>query len=154
MSNLVRRAYDTLKHVPGGMTVFSKIVGRAAPYTGTLGARVLEIGEGYARVELRDRKGVRNHLKSIHAVALVNLAEMTSGVGMIYGFPADARGILTGLSIEYIKKARGTLTAECRCPVPESSERSKYDVEIEIRNSDNVVVARATAHWLVGPKSR
>jgi acyl-coenzyme A thioesterase PaaI-like protein len=56
------------------------------------------------------------------------------------------------LSIEYVKKARGRLTAECDCEIPSGSERRHYEVSGVIRDADGDVVARATARWLVGPR--
>lgn len=147
----IRTLWGALSSLPGGKTVFSKAVGRMAPYTGTIGAQVVDVRPGFARVQLRDRKAVRNHLRSIHAVALVNLGELTTGLAMMAGLPDDARGILTGLSIEYLKKARGLLTAECTAETPSSSERREYDVRADIKNEAGEVVARATARWLIGP---
>ena len=113
---------------------------------------MLELRPGYARVEMRDRRAVRNHLSSVHAIALMNLAEVSSGLALMYGLPADARAILTGLSIEYLKKARGTRTAEAELEVPSSSERREYEFESVLRDGAGDVVARARARWLVGPK--
>jgi acyl-coenzyme A thioesterase PaaI-like protein len=101
---------------------------------------------------MRDRKRVRNHLNSIHAVALVNLAEVTSGTAMLMALPAGVRGIVTGLSITYIKKARGTLTAECRCEVPAVTAETRLDVHAEIRDPSLDVVAKATVTWLLSPR--
>lgn len=148
---VLRALWDKLHGIPGGKRAFSWAVGTMAPYTGTIGATVVELGSGYARVELRDRRKVRNHLKSVHAVALMNLAELTTGAAMISGLPDGMRGILAGLSIDYIKKARGTLTAECTIDVGESMERREVPVEGIIKNAQGEEVARATARWLVGP---
>ena len=151
-ANPVRDLWDRLSPLPGGPTLFSVALGRIAPYTGTIGARVRELRPGYARVEMRDRRAVRNHLRSVHAIALMNLAEVSSGLALTYALPDDARAILTGLSIEYLKKARGTLVATAQLDVPRTSERREYAFESVITDDAGDVVARASARWLVGPR--
>ena len=151
-ANPVREQWDRLSRLPGGRRLFGLVLGRMAPYTGTIRPRVRELSAGHARVEMRDRRAVRNHLRSVHAVALLNLAEVTSGLALNYALPPDARAILTGLSIEYLKKARGTLLATADFEPPATSERREYAVESVIRDAGGDVVARATAHWLVGPR--
>jgi acyl-coenzyme A thioesterase PaaI-like protein len=150
----VRTNWERLKGMPGGKRLFSWAIGRSAPYTATIGAIVDELEPGYAKVLLHDRKKVRNHLNSIHAIALMNLGEITSGLAVLSGMPDDARGILAGLSMEYHKKGRGTLTAECRCSLPETSERAEYTIVAEIRDTDGDLVATANARWLIGPMKK
>ena len=141
--------WKRLSRVPFGRTLFSILIGRMAPYTGTMGARVQELSPGYSRWTLRDRRKVRNHLNSIHAVALVNLAEVASGTAMLTALPPGTRGIVTGLSITYLKKARGTLTAECRCTIPSINGPTDYDVQADIRDESGEVVAKGTVSWLL-----
>jgi acyl-coenzyme A thioesterase PaaI-like protein len=147
----VREQWNRLKGVPGGKRLFSFMIGQMAPYTGTIGAVVDELEPGYAKVLLKDRRKVRNHLKSVHAIALMNLGEVTTGLAVLGGMPEDARGILAGLSMEYHKKGRGLLTSECRCDLPKTSERQEYLIVGEIRDAGGDLVATATAKWLIGP---
>ena len=137
---------------PFGKLLFSFAVGRMARYTGTIKPRVQELRPGYARIRMRDRAAVRNHLKSVHAIALMNLAEVTTGLAMLAGMPDDARAIITNLAIEYKKKARGALEAECTVEPPRSNERREYVLEGIVRDDAGDEVARATARWLVGPR--
>ena len=148
----IRAQWDRLSPRPFGKRLFSFLLGRTVPYTGTIGARVQALRPGHATVTMRDRRGVRNHLRSVHAIALLNLGEVTSGLALNYALPADARSILKGICMEYHKKARGTLTATCDAPVPEGSEEREYELLAEIRDEAGEVVATARARWLVGPR--
>ena len=150
--NLLRSVWDRLSRLPKGPHLFSKLVGQAAPYTGSMNARVRELRVGYARVTIRDRRKIRNHLNCVHAIALANLAELTGNVAMGYSMPDDARFIVAGLSIEYLKKARGEITGESHCPVAETSAETTYEVPVVLRDRDGDEVARATLLTLVGPK--
>jgi acyl-coenzyme A thioesterase PaaI-like protein len=152
--NSIRDAWDRLHTLPGGTQMFSRLVGIMAPYTGSMGASVVELERGRSRVLLRDRRSVRNHLRCVHAIALANLAELAGNIVVAYSLPDDARFIVSGLSIEYVKKARGTLTATCEMEVPSSNQRAEIQVPVIISDAGGDVVARATLHTLIGPKKR
>jgi len=153
LSMQIRSNWDKLSGMPMGKWLFSRAIGWMAPYTGTVGAMVDDLRPGYARVLLKDRKKVRNHLNSVHAIALMNLGEMSTGLALMSAMPDDARGILSGLSMDYHKKARGLLTAECSCEVPETCERQEYEILGEIKDESGDLVATARARWLIGPRS-
>ena len=139
-----------LSPLPFGPSLFAWIFGRTVPYSGALGARIRHLEPGRVRLELRDRRAVRNHLNSVHAVALANLGEMASGLAMTTALPDGVRSIVLGLSAEYLKKARGTLTAEAVVAVPEVRAQTDLDVQAEIRDERDVV-ARVTVRWRLGP---
>lgn len=150
--NLIRELWDRVHRLPGGKRLFSRAVGMAAPYTGTMGAQVVALRRGHSEVTLADRRAVRNHLQCIHAIALANLAELTGNVVVAYSMPDDARFIVAGMTMEYVKKARGTITGTCDVDVPRSSERREIQVPVVMRDAGGDVVARATLRTLIGPK--
>ena len=143
-----------LSRIPGGRWLFNRILARMVPYSGSIAARITDLEPGYARIELPDRRRVHNHLNSIHAVALVNLGELTSGLAMMAALPAGMRGIVTALNIVYIKKARGTLIAESRSQLSPDLMAIDDDVDFkvvtDIRDHDGDMVAQAEVTWRLG----
>lgn len=152
--NLLRDAWNLLSGVPGGKVLFSRLVGRMAPYTGSIHAQVSVLRMGYCEVQMADRRAVRNHLDCVHAVALANLAEMTGNLALAYALPDDARFIVSGMEVEYTKKARGMIVAISEPPLPRTSTRAAYDITVTLRDRSGEEVAKAVLHSLVGPKPR
>ena len=144
------RLWDQLHERPAGPWLFSRIIGVAIPYTGTIKPRVREVRPGYARVELLERRRVRNHLRSIHAIALANVGEFTGGLAMTATLPPDVRSILLKLEVEFVKKARGLVTAECWVEVPEVSEPVDHIVRTVVHDSAGDQVCRVAATWRLG----
>ena len=147
----LRALWRRLAPLPGGKTLFSLLLGRISPYSGTIGARVEELSPGFCRASLRDRRRVRNHLNSVHAMALANFAELTSGLAVLSGLAPGVQGIVTGFSITYQKKARGRLTAECRVSGLEVVVEREQEAEVTVSDTAGDVVARATARWRLRP---
>ena len=148
----LRAQWRRLAALPGGKRIFSMVLGRYVPYTGTIRAVIQQLEPGLCVASLHDRRGVRNHLGSIHAMALANLGEMVTGLALMNSLPDKARGILAGFSVEYLKKARGRLTAECRCEIPADNSEREYQLTGEIRDAEGDIVSIAQARWLVGPE--
>src|SRR6187549_2537658 len=111
----IRTLWDQLSPLPGGNQVFSRLLSMRIPYTGSIKAEVLRLAPGYASIQMRDRRTLRNHVNSVHAIALTNLAELTGNAALAYSLPEDARFIVTELTMRYLKKARGTIAARCQC---------------------------------------
>ncbi len=147
----LRQRWRQLTALPGGRWLFSRLLGSMAPYTGSIGALVEVLEPGYCKVRLKDRRAVRNHLHSIHAIALCNLGEVATGLALMNSLPENARGILVGICADYHHKARGTLHAECRCEIPPDNREQQYEVVATLHDSNGETVTTVTATWLIGP---
>lgn len=147
----LRTYWQFLSTKPMGKWLFSRIIGWIAPYTGTIGANVVTLESGHGVVTVRESRRISNHLKSVHAIALVNLAEKVTGLTLLFSLPDNSRGILVGIQMDYHKKARGLLTAECHCEIPQTNEEKEFRVEGKICDEEGDVVASAVARWLIGP---
>src|SRR5690606_24026503 len=89
----------------------------------------------------------RQHLGAVHAIALANLAELSSGMAMLTAMAPDVRGIVTGITIAYHKKARGLLTATGTAAPPIVTEPVAAEARAQIHDESGELVAEATVTW-------
>ena len=140
--------WDRCAYLPWGHYVFSWMLSKKVPYTGSIKPLVRELRSGYCKVEMKDHKSLRNHLNSLHAIALINLGEVASGLAVLSALPPKAKGIVTHLEIDYFKKARGAIRAESQFVLPDSTQE-KIEVEVvsDLFDLAGDRVASVKARW-------
>jgi acyl-coenzyme A thioesterase PaaI-like protein len=144
------RLWHRLHPLPGGTWMFSRLFGWQVPYSGSVRPHIRMLEPGHAEVEISDRRANRQHLGSIHAIALLNVAEQASGLALLTGLPDGIRGIVTQISMQYFKKARGTIRAVSRVIAPTVTGDVELDVTVDCLDRGGNVVARATVRWRLG----
>ena len=151
---LLKSSWAALNGIPGGKLVFSKLIAQFVPYTGSIGAKVVSLEEGRAVISLQQRRRLENHLNSIHAIALANLAELAGNMALTFTMPPGGRFIVTRIEIDYLKKARGFILAEGVADLPKViTENIDAQSHVTIRDSAGDVVVKATCYCKVGPSS-
>ncbi len=135
-------AYNAASRVPlVGKGIFSRVVQVTAPYFATIPATVESVEPGRGVVRMRHLPWVRNHLGTVHAIALCNLAEMTMGITAEATVPAGHRWIPKGMTVEYLAKARGTMRATATLDLPgETSDGIEIPVAISITDPEGTEV--------------
>lgn len=136
-----------------GRWLFSRLIGFAVPYSGSIGARVVSLRPGHVVLTLRDRRAVRQHLGAVHAIAIANLAELASGMAMLASLGPDTRGIVTEITIRYHKKARGLLCATGTATPPQVTGPVESGARAEIHDQAGDLVAEAAVTWRLDLRS-
>jgi len=156
MAASVLSQYRRLSRWPMGRWLFSRAVCFRAPYFATIAPRFIALEPGRCEVKIRDRRRVHNHIGTVHAIALCNLAELSAGVMTEASLPATMRWIPKGMTVEYLKKARGTMRAIATPDIPIVGSAAGYDlpVAVSVFDPQGDEVFRARIMIWVSPKSR
>lgn len=112
------RAHGIAERVPFGRTLLSGAFRFAAPYFLTIPATIDTLEPGRAVAHMHHRPWVRNHLGTVHAIALCNLAELTMGLAAEVTVPPTHRWIPRTMSVDYLAKAVGTMTGTAILELP------------------------------------
>lgn len=150
----VLSAYRTLARWPAGRWLFSRLVCWKAPYFSSIAPRIETLEPGRCIASLRHRRAVTNHLGTVHAIALCNLAEFTGGLACDASIPASMRWIPKGMTVAYLKKAVGTMraTATPAFPPREAAEGYELPFEVVVENPAGEAVFKAGIAMWVSPK--
>lgn len=139
--NLVR--FNRLAALPGGKRLFTLTVCRAAPYFASIKPHIEALDVGYARASMAKRRKVLNHIGSVHAIAMCNLAEIVAGLMTDVSIPDGARWLPTGMRVEYLTKATTDLVAVANGSAIDWSQPGFIEVPVAITDSADTVVFRA-----------
>jgi acyl-coenzyme A thioesterase PaaI-like protein len=136
---------------PLGGWLFSRLVCFKAPYFATIAPRIVVLEPGRCEALMEDRRRVHNHIGSVHAIALCNLAELTAGVMTDASLPAGMRWIPKGMSVQYLKKASGLLRGVATPKTAVAGSAGGYELPVLVSVFDasgDKVFAAEVAMWL------
>lgn len=153
-TNLAQVAWARLSPLPGGKRLFSRIISWKAPYFRSIRPVFVELRPGYCEVRMHKRHAVLNHIGTIHAIALCNLAEVAGGIMTEITVPPHYRWIPKGMSVEYLAKAPTDVKAIAKLVLPQDlGESSEVPAKIHIEDVNGQVVFRAviTMHVSLKP---
>jgi acyl-coenzyme A thioesterase PaaI-like protein len=156
MAASVLSMYRRMNRWPAGRWLFSRAVCFRAPNFATIAPRFTTLEPGRCEVEIRDRRRVHNHIGTVHAIALCNLAELSAGVMTDASLPSTMRWIPKGMTVEYLKKARGTMHAIATPDIAIIDSQVGYElpVSVSVRDPQGDEVFRARIAMWLSPKSR
>jgi acyl-coenzyme A thioesterase PaaI-like protein len=145
--------YERLSRRPLGKWLFAEIICLNAPYFSTIEPRFQELRPGFCQVTMRKRRGVLNHIKTVHALAIGNLCELAAGMMMEATLPQELRWIPRGMTIEYLNKARSDVTAIARLDKSDWTDGENVGVPVTAVDTDGKEVVRAVITMYVSRRS-
>lgn len=148
--------YKTLEKYPFGKNVFSWLFCTQAPYFLTIKPVVNAVTAGHADVSMKQRWQVQNHIKTVHAIAVCNLVELSMGLLAEATIPNNLRWLPMGMDVNYLKKATGKLTAKSTVDPESFFTLDKYPgqvkVPVDVTNEDGVLVTTAEVRLWISEK--
>jgi acyl-coenzyme A thioesterase PaaI-like protein len=151
--NPILGAWNRLAALPGGRWLFTRLVCRKAPYFASIRPRFVALAPGHAEVRIAKRRAVENHIGTVHAIAMCNMAELAAGVMTDVSIPPTHRWIPKGMTVEYLRRATTDLSAECRLdPLPGFGPPMDLPVTVDVRDGAGETVCRAVITMRVSPR--
>ena len=135
--------FEKFKKIPAGRKLFSLAVCQTAPYFSSIHPTIEELKPNYVRVFVKKRRSVENHLKTVHAIAMCNMAELAGGLMTDASIPKGARWIPAGMTVVYVKKAMTDLTAVANGDAIDWRTEGNIVVPVSITDTQNNVVFTA-----------
>lgn len=135
--------FEKFKKFPAGRNLFSLAVCRTAPYFSSIHPLIEDLKPNYVRVSIKKRRSVENHLKTVHAIAMCNMAELAGGLMTDASIPRGARWIPAGMTVAYVKKATTDLVAVANGDDVDWTTNGNIVVPVSVTDTQNNVVFTA-----------
>lgn len=144
--------FERSKKIPGGKTLFTKAVCFKAPYFSSISPGFEEVKPNYVKIFMPKRHAVLNHLNTVHAIAMCNMAELAGGVMTDVSIEKSSRWIPSGMTVKYVKKATTDLVAIADGSHLDWSKRGEFVVPVKVFNTSNELVFTADISMYVSDK--
>lgn len=150
--NRLLNIYTQCRKLPFGNHIFSRLVCFKAPYFRTIRPVFRELRPGYCEVTMKNRRSIRNHINSVHAIAMCNISELTAGSMLEVTLPRDMRWIPKGMQVEYLKIARTDLKATCEIASDGLNKPQALPMTVHVKDTNGVEVFRAVINMHITKK--
>ncbi|GAA3583568.1 MULTISPECIES: DUF4442 domain-containing protein [Marinobacter] len=137
----------------------SLFFGKAVPFTGTTGIRILSLDANRCVITLANKRRVQNHIGGVHAVASLLLAESATGFLVGMNVPDDKIPVIKTVHAEYTKRAKGDMTVEAFLTEEQKQrirdeDKGETAVAVRIHDAEAKEPIEVEMIWAWTPKRR
>lgn len=126
-----------------GNELFTKKICEIAPYFSTIDPQFVDLRQGYSEVTMPNTRKVHNHLGTVHAIAMCNLAEIAAGIMTDVSIAETCRWIPIGMTVKYLAKAKTALRAIAKGQHIDWNTPGDKEVPVSITDTEGVKVCTA-----------
>lgn len=155
-STPAQKLWNKLNGTVLGRWLFAKIICFKAPYFGSISPRISVLQPNLCEGYFNHKRKVQNHIGTVHAIALCNIAELCAGLMVDVSVPADMRWIPQSMTVNYLKKAKGKMHAKAEPIDSLISNTEGYPAKTKVTISDSSSTEVFTAEivmWISPRKS-
>ncbi len=148
--------YTQTTRLPAGKRIFSRLFSLKAPYFATVRPRFVELRPNYAELRIKKRRGVLNHIGTVHVIAICNGLEAAMGSLAEVTVPSNKRWIPKGMDVSYTAKATSDITCVAETD-PDAWTGDDPDVPVRVRgvrDDGKVVVEGVIRLWVTEKPAR
>ncbi|MFD2095436.1 hotdog fold domain-containing protein [Corallincola platygyrae] len=136
-----------------GDWLFGKVISRRAPYFGTISPRITNVRPGMCECLIKKRRGVENHIGTVHVIAIANGLEMAMGTMAEASIPKHLRWIPKGMTLDYTAKAGSDI--RCVAEVDQSAwQPGDMPVTVTAYDVNDTVVVKGTINLWISEKPK
>ena len=144
--------YQKMTALPQGKRLFSIAYGQMAPYFSSIHLQVQEMKPHHGEVKIPLRRGVKNHIGTLHAIAACNGLEAAMGLLAEATCPTDSRWLPKGMDVKYLAKSSGDLVCTATSTPEDWANGPDVPVKVQAALKDGTVTVEGTIHLWVTPK--
>lgn len=155
MTNLLA-LYERISGLPQGQRLFSTLFSLKAPYFRTVRPRFTELRPNRVELVIRKRRGVQNHIGTVHVIAICNGLEAAMGALAEATIPAGKRWIPKGMEVSYTAKATSDITCVAETDAQQwAADDPDLPVRIWATRTDGTVVVEGVIRlWVTAKPAR
>jgi acyl-coenzyme A thioesterase PaaI-like protein len=135
-----------------GRWFVSRLICFKAPYFRSIAPTLQRLEPGVCAAVISHRWRVQNHIGTVHAIALCNLAEFCAGLATDAAMTPGIRWIPKGMTVRYLKKANGRMLGQATLePIGEVGAGADRQVAVSVTDPSGTEVFSATVTMYISP---
>ena len=134
---------------------FNFMIGRAVPFVATSRLRITKATKNEWSATLDNKRRVQNHIKQIHACAMMLIGETIGVMIMAMNLPGDRIPLVKNIKADFVKRSTGKMTGVVKLTddqIAMIQREPKGEIELEVIITDeahvNPLLMRVTAAWI------